>query len=141
VVSVTMGQTCGRNGCSTYWTPVIAFTANGHSYEFTGPQYSSDIVTGTVVKVSYDPQNPTDAHDISASANRGLLEMGVGVVLIVIALVSLLFGFRRAHGIFGLPSAREGTGWVGQRHLHSVAGVVVSVVLLVTLLAITFVVH
>src|ERR1700758_3854261 len=34
IVTVNTGQNCGRHGCSTYWVPMIQFTANGRNFTF-----------------------------------------------------------------------------------------------------------
>lgn len=120
VVSVSQGESCGRYSCSPNWTPTIAFdTPSGSSYKFTGPTYSSQISIGDSVTVSYLPSNPNDAHDISAADTDGLWLIGFGVFVTILGLGSFILGFSAVHRKTGLSSAREGSGWVGHKTIHS----------------------
>jgi hypothetical protein len=137
VVSVTDGESCGRYGCSPNWTPTIRFNApNGKTYAFTGPQSSGEIDTGQVVKVSFDPHNPSTAHDVSASDGSGLVLLGVGVFLVIFGLGSFVLGLAVLHRRVGFVSAREGTGWVGHRAIHSNVGIVAAAAVVIALLVV-----
>jgi len=84
IVAVNTGQHCGRHGCSTYWVPTIQFTANGGSFSFAGPESSSSMNTGDQVQVSYDPNDPDTAHDLSAGEGAAWFAIIFGVVAILI---------------------------------------------------------
>jgi hypothetical protein len=137
VVSVVSGESCGRYGCSPNWTPTIRFeTPDGASHTFAGPLYSSEIDTGQTVDVSYDPANPAAAHDVSASDTEGFVGIGFGVFALVFGLVSFLLGIGAIHRRTGLTSAREGSGWVGHKVIHSNVGVAAATALVLALAAV-----
>jgi Protein of unknown function (DUF3592) len=141
VVAVNTGQNCGRHGCSTYWVPTIQFTANGRNVIFAGPESGNPINTGDQVQVSYDPNHPALARDISAGVGRALTLMGFGVLAIFAGSASFLLGFRRLHTMLNLTSARDETGWVGHSDVHSVRGISVGVVFMVAIVILQHVVH
>jgi hypothetical protein len=128
IISVQSGEDCGRYGCSPNYTPTIRFVAsNGSTYVFVGPTDSSQVSVGDSVRVSYLPSNPNVAHDVSVSGFQGILLFGFGVFLIVLGLGSFILGFEAVHRRTGLSSAREGTGWVGHKVLHSNQGAVLAI--------------
>ena len=141
VVAVATGQNCGRHGCSTYWVPTIQFTANGRNVTFAAPKSSDAITTGDQVNVSYDPGNPAQARDISAGVGNAWLLIGLGVLAILAGLASFVLGFRRLHAMFNLTSARDESGWVGHRGLHSVRGVSAGVAVMAAILVLQLVTH
>jgi hypothetical protein len=61
-------------------SPTIQFTANGRSFTFAGPEAGSSMNTGDHVQVSYDPNNPASARDMSAGVAKAWVLMGLGVV-------------------------------------------------------------
>jgi hypothetical protein len=140
VISVVQGQSCGRYGCTANWTPTIKFTAsNGTPYTFVGPT-GGDINTGDTVTVSYSPSNPNVAHDISGSSTKGLFGLGFGVFACVLGLSLFVLGLAAVHRRTGLTSAREGTGWVGHRYLHSNAAAAAAIAVLAALAVVGIVV-
>jgi hypothetical protein len=133
VIAVTPGQTCGRYGCSPNWTPTIRFVAvNGNTYSFVGPP-GGLISDGNLVRVSYDPNNPRVAHDVSGSSNNGVFVMGMGVFAAVLGLGLFLFGLDAIHRRFGFESAHQQGWWVGNRYVHSNAAAVAAVAVLLAL--------
>jgi hypothetical protein len=137
VVSVVNGESCGRYGCSPNWTPTIRFnTSSGESHTFVGPTYSGQISAGQDVQVSYDPADPTTAHDVSASDGDGLLHIGFGVFAAILGLGSFLLGLESIHRRTGLAPARQGRGWVGHKTIHSNIGVVAAVAVVLALAAV-----
>jgi hypothetical protein len=141
IVAVNTGQNCGRHGCSTYWVPMIQFTANGRNFIFAGPQSSNSINTGGQVRVSYDPGHPASARDMSAGVGQAWLLIGIGVAVILAGLASFLLGFRRLHAKLNLTSARDGSGWVGHSGLHSARGSFVGFAVVAAIVILQFVVH
>ena len=141
VTQVNTRQNCGRHGCTTYYTPIIQFTANGRDFTFAGPDSNRSMNTGDQVQVSYDPGNPAVAHDLSAGEGQAWTQIAVGAVAILFGLGSFIAGFSRLHTRFGLTSARQGGLWVGHSGLHSVRGISVGVVALVAILILQNVVH
>jgi hypothetical protein len=161
IISFNTGQSCGRGGCTPWWQPTITFnTASDHLVTFTGPQDLSSETVGETVKVSYNPSNPTDAHDLSANVGSIGLLIGIAVLFILIAAFSFIRGHRRfagknslfaAHtggsssvdlsstsgGGFGTPpSSTASPGWwVGHRYLHSRLGLSVTILVFVGLVA------
>ena len=141
VIAVNTGQNCGRHGCSTYWVPAIQFTANGHNVIFAGPESGNPVNTGDQVQVSYDPNHPAFARDISAGVGKALTLMGFGVLAIFAGSASFLLGFRRLHTMLNLTPARDETGWVGHTSMHSVRGVSVGVAFMVAIVILQHVLH
>jgi uncharacterized protein DUF3592 len=137
VVAISNGETCGRYGCSPNWTPTIRFvTASGTAYTFVGPTSGSQMSTGQPLNVSYRPDDPNDAHDISGSGGQGLFLLGFGVFALILGLGSTILGFEALHRRTGLTSARPGSGWVGHVHLHSNQGAVAALAVLIALLVV-----
>lgn len=137
VVSVSTGETCGRYGCSPNWTPTITFeTPRGASYTFTGPTSDSQVSTGQSVTVSYSAANPAVAHDISASSTSGVSLIGFGVFAMVLGLGSFVLGFSALHRRTGLSSARQGSGWVGHKYVHSNQGAIVAIAVALALIVV-----
>lgn len=134
VISVSTGQNCNRNGCSTYWVPTIQYPANGSDFTFAGPESNSLINTGDQVQVSYDPSNPAIARDVSAGEGEAWTEIVLGSLAILFGVVSFLLGFRRLHAMLNLSSARDEGGWVGHSGLHSIRGISAGGVVLVALI-------
>jgi hypothetical protein len=141
ITAVTTGQNCGRHGCSTYWVPTIQFSANGRSFTFAGPEAGRSLTTGQAVQVSYDPDDPASARDMSAGVAKAWVLMGLGVLAILAGLVSFVLGFRRMHAMLGLTPARDDSGWAGHSGLHSVRGISFGVVVLVAIVILQFVTH
>ncbi len=141
ISAVSTTQNCGKHGCHTYNVPTIQFTAGGVSFTFTGPESSNSMKVGDPVQVSYDPRNPAVARDISASVGEAWLEIGLGVLSILIGAGSFLLGFRRLHTALNLSSARDESGWVGHSGLHSVRGVSAGVVVMIAIIVIVLVEH
>jgi hypothetical protein len=136
------GPTTGsRHGCSTYWVPTIQFTANGRSFIFAGPEAGSSMNTGGHVQVSYDPNNPASARDMSAGVAEAWVLMGLGVLAILVGSVSFVLGFRRMHAMLNLSSARDESGWAGHSGLHSVRGISFGVFVMVAIVVLQFVTH
>jgi Protein of unknown function (DUF3592) len=141
IVAVSTGQNCGRHGCSTYWVPMIQFTANGRNFTFAGPQSGNSINTGGQVRVSYDPAHPASARDMSAGVGQAWLLIGIGAVVILAGSASFLLGFRRLHAKLNLTSARDGSGWVGHSGLHSARGSFIGLAVVVAIVILQFIVH
>jgi Protein of unknown function (DUF3592) len=85
-------------GCD--YTAVVRYTdRSGRAHTFTVPYQNENPVIGSTVKVSYDPEVPADAHDISRSPSThddvrlgafifvtavgGLTVLGAGAVVVV----------------------------------------------------------
>jgi hypothetical protein len=92
-------------------------------HSFVGAGSNDQVAVGQTVKVSYSPTNPSIAHDLSISGTTDIYVLCIGLIMTVAGVASFLIGFRAVHRKVGLPSAREGDGWVGQQHVHSRAGV------------------
>lgn len=95
-------QTTGRiAGFHTYqpsydneptYRPVIAFRAAGHVVMFSAPGASVPPTVGAPVRVTYDPRNPADAHDLSlGSDGDGQIYLGIGFLVLGVALMALLY--------------------------------------------------
>jgi len=159
IVSFQTGQNCGRGGCTSWWQPTIQFvTPSGADITFTGPKDQNQEDVGETVQVSYDPSNPTDAHDLSANVGSTALAIAFAGIFIAFALFSLLRGHRlfvgknslyAAHTAASTTSASPTNGprqtdavspgmaspgyWVGHRYLHSRSGLVIAGVVFVGL--------
>jgi hypothetical protein len=133
IVSVATGESCDRNGCSPNWTPTIRFTSTtGAAHTFTGPT-GGQVSPGQTVTVSYLAADPSVAHDISASANQGVVLIGFGVFSLVLGVGSFVLGFAVLHRSTGLRSARPGGGWVGHKSIHSNQGALVGLAVVLAL--------
>ena len=127
---------------------------------FTGPHDQNQESVGEAVKVSYNPSDPSDAHDLSANVGSTGLSIGLAGFFIAFALFSLLRGHRLLVGknsLFAahtaasqtLASSTSGPGqtddvsgstaspgsWVGHRYLHSRSGLIIAVAVFVGLVA------
>jgi hypothetical protein len=72
------------------YSPVVAFTdANGQRIVFSAPALRTPPMVGSVVSVSYDPQQPTTAHDLSDTA-LWRLQLYVGLFAIAVCLSMVL---------------------------------------------------
>jgi len=141
VVDVHTRQNCGRHTCSTYWVPIIQFTANGQDFTFAGPESTRSMNTGDPVQVSYDPGNPAFARDISAGESMAWEMIVFGALAILAGTGSFILGFRRLHTRFNLTSARDASGWVGHNSLHSIRGTWVGVAIITGVVILQNVVH
>ena len=140
VITVVQGQSCSRYSCTANWTPTVRFTAaNGSTYTFIGPT-GGQINVGDTVTVSYSPNNPDMAHDISGSGTNGLLMLGIGVFAAVLGVGLFVLGLEAVHRRTGLTSAREGKGWVGHVRIHSNAGAVAALAVLLALVVVGIVI-
>jgi hypothetical protein len=145
ITSYETGSNCGRYGCTTWWQPTIQFTtASGTPVTFTGPEDQNQEQTGESVSASYDPSNPSDAHDLSANVGSTTVAVVFGALFAAIAVVLVVTGHRRLAGSSSLHAAHAaaistsdglssdpgqaeatttGTGppgsWVGNRYIHS----------------------
>lgn len=163
IVNYQMGQNCGRYGCTPWWRPSIQFvTSSGTTITFTGPQDQNQEENGETVQVSYDPANPSNAHDLSANVGSTLLAIVIASLLILFALFSVLRGHQRFVGKNSLyaahtaatttttasglpvtsPAGSEATSggpappgsWLGHRYLHSRSGLIIAAVVFVGVL-------
>jgi Protein of unknown function (DUF3592) len=142
IVSVTTGQNCGRHGsCTTYWVPTIQFAANGQNFTFDGPESGNSMNSGGHVRVSYDPNSPASARDLSAGVSGAWLAIGIGAALILAGAVYFLVGYRRLHTKLNLTSARDGSGWVGHSGVHSIQGSYIFFAVVAVIIILQFVLH
>jgi Protein of unknown function (DUF3592) len=152
IESYQTGSNCGRYGCTSWWQPTIQFTtASGTPVTFTGPHDQNPLQTGETVNVSYNPSNPTDAHDISANVGSTTTAVVFGALFAAVAVVLVLAGHRRIAGSYSLHAAHtaastttdglttgpeqteastSATGppgaWVGHRYVHSRTSLVIT---------------
>jgi hypothetical protein len=152
IVSYQTGSNCGRYSCTPWWQPTIQFTtASGRTVTFVGPEDQNQEQTGDLVKVSYDPSNPSNAHDLSADVGSTTAGVVVGALFVVLAVVLVVTGLRRFAGSNSLHAAHAaaisttdgltsdpgqtetssmGTGppgsWVGHRYIHSRTSMVIN---------------
>jgi hypothetical protein len=103
-----------------YYRAVIAFRAAGHVVMFSA-QVPGPPTVGAPARVTYDPHNPADAHDLSlGSYGEGQIYLGVGClvsgVMVMAFFCWLVFlrqkSARRAAGLF--PVQSEGRHVVGR---------------------------
>jgi hypothetical protein len=128
VTAVSVGSTCSRYGCTSYWVPTVEFTTTrGIVRTFTGPTSYSAVGRGQTVEVTYDPVNPGDAHELSRTTDYGGFVFG-GLILAFVTWY-MAFGLARVHRGLRLSSARPDTqvGWVGHRFLHSDLGLILAI--------------
>lgn len=85
------------------YAPIVTFTDSaGRSHTFRAPASSERPLIGAAARVSYDPMDPADAHDLSDSSRSWELPFYTGVILLSFALVeSIAIGVlvvrRRRH--------------------------------------------
>jgi hypothetical protein len=92
---------------------VIAFRAAGDVVTFSAPGAPVPPRVGAPVRVSYDPHNPADAHDLSlGSDGEGQIYLGVGFLVLGVAVVAFTYWLifvrrssaRRAVEVFSAQS-------------------------------------
>jgi hypothetical protein len=71
------------------YQPVVAFTdAAGRRIVFTPPGRSTSAGIGSRVLVSYDPRDPSEAHDLSDDA-PWRWQLGAGMVILALSLIGI----------------------------------------------------
>jgi hypothetical protein len=95
------------------YAAVIAFRVAGHVVTFSAPGADDLPRVGAPVRVTYDPRNPADAHDLSLGSYWvGQIYLGAGFLVLGVALMTFWLVFlrrkwaRRAGGVFS--GQREG---------------------------------
>ena len=101
-----------------YYRAVIAFRAAGHVVMFSA-QVPGPPTVGAPARVTYDPHNPADAHDLSlGSYGESQIYLGVGCLVLGVILLAFFCWLvflrqkpaRRAAGSFSVQG--------GGRHVH-----------------------
>lgn len=86
---VGVHRVSGKDG-DTYG-PVVSFTdMTGVRHTFTAPLSSTAPAMGDSAKVSYNPADPSKAHDLSDNGSSWLAQFAVGVVILSVAGLLLL---------------------------------------------------
>jgi hypothetical protein len=106
VIGVRSDQITSRGGGSEY--AEIRFTdRNGIEHEFEATSTSSTPDIGSTVTVSYDPDNPEHAADLSVGSLRWITFLVVGILL---ALGEAYWAYRRRAYFFGGSSVGSSSG-------------------------------
>jgi hypothetical protein len=96
----------------TYYRAVIAFRAAGHVVMFSA-QVPGPLTVGAPARVTYDPHNPADAHDLSlGSYGEGQIYLGVGCLVSGVTVMGFFYWLvflrqksaLRAAGVFSAQS-------------------------------------
>jgi len=101
---------------SYVYRPIVQFLdADGQRTEFEGAPRQSPVGVGKRVPVSYDPSNPSEAHDLAPNSTW-VFQFGAGLAFLLIALgCTWVLWWVRRHGPIGAKRSTEPAGPFSQR--------------------------
>jgi hypothetical protein len=106
------GSVASNTGDEWIYAPVVWFRADGRVVRFDGQKSATRPSIGAPARVSYDPRNPADAHDLSQSSVWEpriyiaviCLVLGVGLIAFFYWLVFVRQKSARGVGVGTAPS-------------------------------------